>query len=1326
MEAETGGPPWRFAVDVGGTFTDCLCSPPDRESFEFKILSSASFPGHARCEWVAGSGEPNRFRLTGENSAVASVFARTGTGFWNGYQCLVFNAQGTPVGEGCVVGDHVGSIDVSGTLATECFGNQPFRFELVAGQPAPVVAIRHALGLQLAAALPRLQLDLGTTRGTNALLTRNGARVGLVTTQGFADILEIGDQARPDLFARNIVKRHQLQEAAVGLAERISADGAVLEPLDTRQTLEQLRRLASQGISSLAICLLNAYSNPQHELQVAELASQVGFGHISLSHQVANSIKLVPRAETTVLDAYLNPVLREYVDCISSYLPAGSRMRMMTSTGGLVDREHFSGKDSVLSGPAGGVVGFSRVAEQLGFNKSIGFDMGGTSTDVARCAGELERQYETEKAGVRIVHPMLAIETVAAGGGSVCQVEQGRMTVGPQSAGADPGPACYGRGGPLTVTDLNLVLGRIQPEQFPFALDPSAALRRLEEARQHLVQAGVWPAGECGDSALLRLAAGFLEIAVHHMTQAIHKISVARGFDSREYLLVAFGGAAPQVACDVARQLGMNSILVHPWGPVLSAAGISFAHCTVHASQSYELTEGCVERDPDVLQQWVADWAALRQRALDDLWGQEPDSRSAWQTCLRCDMRTQGTEGSLTIDVPADCIDAIDLPAGGPRDLLWNRLVARYHDRHQHLFGFVSDKPVELVELRVEASQLPRELAKCPLPEPLTSDSFVQSSHANPAGRWPRYEHGEMKPGDVVAGPALVVDTNTSTFVAEGWRAVKIVEGQLLLSRHDEQHAETAADSKRRKELAPPVASADTAEPDPVLQEIIHSSLFVIAEQMGLVLQRTSTSVNVKERLDFSCAIFNSEGDLVVNAPHIPVHLGAMGETVRSVIRHFGRFTPGDVLITNDPYQGGSHLPDVTVVTPVFVAADGPEYFVASRCHHAEIGGLTPGSMPPQAKVLGEEGVLISNFKLVAGGKPRFDELEAMLRGARYPSRAVADNLADVRAQIAANQLGVLQLLELDRQYGTATLRRYLELCLSAANTELQMALQTLDGWQSVFSDSLDCGARIQLETRVKDQKLSLDFSGTSPVLENNLNANRGIVVAAVMYAIRLLINKPLTLNAGLLRSVELVLPTCFLNPNAAEDPFFSPACVGGNVETSQRIVDVLLGSLSLAAASQGTMNNLLVGDESFGFYETICGGAGATASGAGADAVHTHMTNTRATDPEILERRFPMRLIQFAIRADSGGAGRLPGGRGVVREFEFCKPLQVSILSNRRGNHRPYGMEGGGPGQAGRNLLLKSGEPDPLELGNQVEISVEPGDRLRIETPGGGGWGSQ
>jgi 5-oxoprolinase (ATP-hydrolysing) len=1281
---------WEFWIDVGGTFTDCLARSPDGEIRRHKLLSSGATKGRV------SAGSTRRVIIDPARS-------HDPADFWIGWQLSIFDAAGKSVDAAIVTGFD----RAAGRLLLSELNLAPdagAAYELRCHEEAPVAAIRYLIGLPLDESMPPVSLRLGTTRGTNALITRTGARTALVTTRGFGDVLEIGYQARPRLFDLTIRKPAALASSVVEVAERVTHDGHVLINPEESRVRQQLQSLYDSGIESLAICLLHADRHADHEKLLVRIASEVGFREISSSHMVAPMPKLVARADTTVADAYLNPVLRDYVERLRAALP-GSQIRLLTSAGGLVSGEYFCGKDSIVSGPAGGVVGFSRVAEAAGFARSIGFDMGGTSTDVSRYDGRFELEYETQKAGVRLVAPTMAIETVAAGGGSVCRFDGVKLTVGPASAGADPGPACYGRGGPLTVTDLNFRLGRIVAERFPFPLDRAATERRLRELAGQLTTGVAIPSSTLGGAkeySLEELASGLLQIANANMAAAIRLVTIAKGANPADYVLTAFGAAAPQHACAVARELGIGQVLIHPDAGVLSALGIGLADVVRHRSCGIEQP-----LDLNSLSYAKQQMESLRRESEEEIL-HEGVPPNCVTVKYALDLRYRGVDSYLTIAWPGDD----DFPAA-------------FAAAHQQRYGYVHEnRPLEIAAARVEvigrvADKLPRSTRQ--RVQSATVRRHVTAYFEGQSHFVPLLERVALTPGTCIQGPAIVTEELSSTVIEPGWEAEVLSGGELLLT-----------DSATIGHATTDPGLAGAVGPDLVLLEVFNNLLANIAEQMGVTLRNTASSVNVKERLDFSCAIFTADGRLVANAPHVPVHLGAMEETVRYTIASNPDLQPGDVIATNDPYAGGSHLPDITVITPVHDAATGELlFFTANRAHHAEIGGMTPGSMPPRSTTLAEEGVLIRNFKLVAEGRSRFDELRALLLSARYPTRNVAANLADLAAQVAANRQGVGDLLALVDRYSWPMVAQYMNFIQHAAERKVRAALALLPAGTHRFTDYIETADAsstpisvcVTIHNSSAPKAATINFAGTGPVITGNLNANRAIVSAAVIYVLRLLLDEDIPLNHGVLRPIEIVLPTCFLNPPPGSTPELSPAVAGGNVETSQRVVDVLLGALGIAGASQGTMNNVVFGDKSFGYYETVCGGSGATADGPGASAVQVHMTNTRLTDPEVLERRFPVRVREFSIRCRSGGAGQHRGGDGAVRQLEFLRPLTLSLLSQRRGPHPPYGMAGGLPGAVGRNQLLKA-DGTQLELPGIVQLQVGPGDVLTIETPGGGGFG--
>lgn len=1149
---------------------------------------------------------------------------------------------------------------------------------------AALSGIRRLLGLVPDEPIPAHLVDvikMGTTVATNALLERKGESTALFVTQGFADALRIGYQNRPRLFDRQIVLPELLYSRVDELRERVGAHGEIFLPLDENDARSRLQDAYDAGYRAIAIVLMHAYRYPAHERQAAELAAAIGFTQISVSHRVSPMMKFVSRGDTTVVDAYLSPILRRYVDRVARET-RGVRLMFMQSNGGLTAAERFQGKDSILSGPAGGIVGMARTAEAAGCDRVIGFDMGGTSTDVSHYAGEFERAFETHVAGVRMRAPMMSIHTVAAGGGSILHFDGVRMRVGPDSAGAKPGPACYRNGGPLTVTDCNVLLGKIQPEFFPRvfgpggdqAIDRQVVLGKFDELAQIM-----------GRTPQL-VAEGFLDIAVANMANAIKKISVQRGYDVTRYTLCCFGGAAGQHACPVADALGMQRVLIHPLAGVLSAYGMGLADITAMRERSAELplVEDQLPRCLEILDELAAE---VREEVAEQ--GIAPDQI---RLLRRAHLRYAGTDSALVVDF-------------GPLGDMRARFEAAYRQRYSFL---MAGRGLVVEALSVEAigasgvteSPVPVDTpATATQPEPsaivpMVSDKLTHST--------PVYLRDSLHPGMTIAGPCIVSDPNATTVVEPGWRAEVLAGGELLLSR--------ATPRDKRVAIGTSV--------DPVMLEIFNNLFMSIAEQMGATLANCAYSVNIKERLDFSCALFDAEGNLIANAPHMPVHLGSMGESIKTVIRrNAGTMRPGDAYVLNDPYNGGTHLPDVTVVTPVFGVSAELLFFVASRGHHADIGGLTPGSMPPYSRDVFEEGVLLDNLKLVENGVMRETELRQLLASAKYPARNPDQNVADLRAQIAANEKGVQELGKMVVEYGLDTVRAYMRHVQDNAEEAVRRVIGALRN--GTFAVEMDNGAVIRCSVAVDHAARSaiLDFSGSSAQLPDNFNAPRAVCMAAVLYVFRTLVDDEIPMNAGCLKPLNVVIPE-----GSMLDPRFPAGTVAGNVETSQAITDCLYGALNVMAASQGTMNNFTFGDANYQYYETIAGGSGAGPDFDGASVVQTHMTNSRLTDPEVLEWRFPVLLEAFSIRRGSGGAGRHRGGDGGIRRMRFLAPMTASILSNRR-RIAPFGLAGGADGQHGRNSVERLGG-SRSELGACEMTEMQPGDVFVIETPGGGGFG--
>ena len=1199
-------------------------------------------------------------------------------------------------------------IDRGGTF-TDIVGRKPdgalVTLKLLSENPerysdAAVQGIRELLGSG-AGPIPPGEIDvvrMGTTVATNALLERKGDRTVLAITRGFADALRIGYQHRPKLFVRHIELPSMLYEQVVEIDERIGAHGDVVRPLDLQQAERDLRAAFDRGIRSCAIALLHGYRYHQHELQLAALARNIGFTQVSVSHQVSPLMKLVARGDTTVVDAYLSPVLRRYVSQVAAQLP-GVKLQFMQSSGGLADAQQFHGKDAILSGPAGGIVGAARTAQQAGIHKIISFDMGGTSTDVAHFAGEYERAFDAEVAGVRLRAPLMQIHTVAAGGGSICQFDGVRLRVGPESAGANPGPASYRRGGPLTVTDCNVLLGRIQPDFFPAvfgeagdaSLDADVVAEQFRTLAADIERATGVPQTPQG------VAAGCIRIAVENMANAIKKISVQRGHDVTEYTLSCFGGAAGQHACLVADALGMQTVFMHPLAGVLSAYGIGLADVTVMKQRAVESV-----LDDRTLADLATPFAVLVSEARDALLAQGVSSADI-SIERRVALKYEGTDSTLQLAVAADAAT----------------LTAAFLEQYRVRYGFLMPERKLVIEsISAEAVGTTNGgMEDCRSGfSPTTAQSRAEArptarstaSIERPvffADEWhdtPFVDREALQPQEAIAGPAIIRERNTTTVIEPGWRAEVTALNHLILRRVQPLQR----------------ASAIGTRVDPVLLEVFNNLFMSIAEQMGVTLANTATSVNIKERLDFSCALFDEQGNLIANAPHMPVHLGSMGESVQEIMRRRGdTMRPGDVYVLNAPYAGGTHLPDVTVVMPVFLSGAVPSFYVAARGHHADIGGITPGSMPSHSAHIDEEGVLLDNVQLVAKGIFLEAELRALLSSGKYPARSVEQNLADLRAQVAACQKGAAELAAMVEHFGLQVVQAYMQHVQDNAEEAVRRVIDALTDGD--FEYAMDNGARVRVSIRIDKQARSarIDFSGTSAQQANNFNAPVSVTRAAVLYVFRTLVNDEIPMNAGCLKPLEVFVPD-----GSMLKPQYPAAVVAGNVETSQVVTDCLYGALGVLAASQGTMNNFTFGDGAHQYYETIAGGSGAGPDFDGTSAVQTHMTNSRLTDPEVLEWRFPVRLEDFRIRRGSGGAGRHRGGDGSERRVRFLTPMTAVLLANHR-VVAPFGLSGGHPGATGRNWIERvDGSVEQFGATHSAEVNA--GDVFVIQTPGGGGFG--
>jgi 5-oxoprolinase (ATP-hydrolysing) len=1259
--------PWQIWIDTGGTFTDCIARDPAGELRRCKVLSSGAL--RDRVEAV----DDGAIRLSG-----GSTFP---DGFVTGMELF-------PLGEenGVTIEEHeasTGIVRLAGPVPEVFQPGSPV--EIRAGEEAPLLAARLISGTPLGGSLPPVEMRLATTRGTNALLTRRGARMVHFITAGFEDLLDIGGQQRPDLFALHIEKAEPLPELVIGVRERLAADGSVIQDLDLDRLASDISDLRERGIACASITLLHGHRNPVHEEKLEEMLFEAGFEYVARSSALSPFQGLLRRSETCTVDAYLGPVISEYLHAVEEGLGADtSGLHVMTSAGGLVGADAYRSMDSLLSGPAGGVVGAALTGHRCGRDRVIAFDMGGTSTDVSRFDGDFEYVFSHQVGPVELAVPALAIETVAAGGGSICRVEQGRLAVGPQSAGAMPGPASYGAGGPLTLTDVNLLLGRLVAERFPIPIDLDAAKARFRELRGELEEAG---RGTGSDEEILE---GLLRIADERMAEAIRHISIRKGIDPTGFALVAFGGAGGQHACRLAELLGMEEVLLPADAGLLSALGLG--HAVVERFAQREILRP-LDEVSGRLDGWLKELAEEASKSLaDEGVGDDVD-----EPRRIVELRYVGQDATLEIE-----------PVTG------EDLERQFEEAYYRLFSYrPRERGVEVVSLRVVVRN------RRPVVESVTERAENMPQSIEPVrfqrcfmgGAWrevPCYEAAEMASGTEVMGAALIQQEHSALVVRPGWCAKSLGDGGVrLVAGTDDRSDQEAASSGR---------------PQAVELELMSHRFSSIAREMGEMLQRTAISTNIKEREDFSCTLLDPLGRLVVNAPHIPVHLGAMGLCVRELVAHRA-LEPGDVVVTNHPAFGGSHLPDVTLVAPVHLD-DRLLGYVACRAHHAEIGGIRPGSVPPDAKSLAEEGVVIPPTLILEVGEPRWERVERLLQDGPYPTRTLADNLADLRAMLAAIIRGCEALTSLAGKVGFEHVLEHMDALRRQAAWQVETVLERMEDGRYEGRQLLDDGSPLVATFTIRGNRAVLDFAGSADVHPGNLNATPAIVHSVTMYVMRLLVDVELPLNEGLLEPIEIRIPRGLLNPEYTADPEHCPAVVGGNVETSQRLTDTLLEALSVAGCSQGTMNNLSFGDETFGYYETVGGGSGAVDGFDGASGVHTHMTNTRITDPEVIEHRYPVRLHRFSIRGGSGGGGRWRGGDGLVREIEFLAPLEISILSQHRVS-APYGMAGGGEGAVGRQVIV-SADGTQRELAGIDGCEVGAGDRVTVETPGGGGYGTK
>ncbi|WP_159518071.1 hydantoinase B/oxoprolinase family protein [Sunxiuqinia indica] len=1245
---------FQLFVDTGGTFTDCIGIDQNGTEYRRKVLSNSSLRGsikkiesatsliiHEAWELERDIIQGFSFRLLGEE--------------YTNFKIVSFDIQQK-------------RMEINQPFSSENL-KEGANFEITSHEEAPVLGARLITQTALTETFPNLQLKLGSTKGTNALLERKGAKTLILVTKGFKDLLKIGNQARPDIFAMNVEKRQQIANSVLEVDERIDAQGNILLALDKDKLRQQLQELRNQKFESVAIAFVNAYKNPIHEEETKKILEELGFQSISASAELTPLVKIVPRAETTVVNAYLSPIIHNYVNNIVERVGKHA-FQIMTSAGSLVAADNFQPKDSLLSGPAGGVVGASLIGKNCGRQNLITFDMGGTSTDVSRYSGAFDYRYELEVGDSIINSSAIAIETVAAGGGSICGFDGYKLFVGPESASAFPGPACYGAGGPLTITDVNLLLGRLDTSRFSIPVFPEAAQERLNELILQVEE----KSGK--KQSAQKILDGFIDIANEIMAGAIRKISISQGYNPKDFSLVAFGGAGGLHACDIADMLTIKTVLLPQDAGLLSAYGIG--HARIERFAEKQILAYWDEAESSLANQFE-EIENNAVRLLEDE-GFQSDQIEIRQRMLF--LRFQGQDSSLEIQYKKE-EDAI----------------RKFHKQYKKLYGHqVKNRPIELEAIRTIASVKSKEEA----PPTAQAESYIpEPGYRIRSEQIPVFVRDDLNPGAEITGPALFLDNYATTYLKKGWQLQLYSHGTAVLSK-----TEVNADIKEQ-----------TQETE---LELFANRFMSIAENMGALLQRTALSVNIKERLDFSCALLDADGGLVANAPHIPVHLGGLGVCVKSLLKHI-QIEEGDTIVTNHPKYGGSHLPDVTLVTAVFHERKRVA-FVVNRAHHSEIGGISPGSMPPNAKNLAEEGVVISPFHLVKGNQVDWDGMRDILLKGPFPTRSVEENLADLNAAIAANKNGQDALLNLIEQHGAETVSNYFSLLKKHAADKMRETLSKFSDGIYDAEERLDDGSLLKVKVDLKDGECKIDFTGSAEVHTGNMNATEAIVQSVTIYVLRLLLKESIPLNDGLLQPVSIHLSNGLLNPVFDDDPTKCPAVVGGNVEISMRLTDTLLKAFGVIAASQGTMNNTLFGNENFGYYETICGGCGAGNGFNGASAVHHHMTNTRITDPEIMELRYPVRLDEFSIRQNSGGAGKWNGGDGIIRKLTFLEPVNLSVLTQRR-NSGPYGLKGGQNGQAGKQKVIrKNGEV--VQLQSIQNMDLQDGDQFVIETPGGGGYG--
>lgn len=1252
---------FQISIDTGGTFTDCIASDNFGNEYRCKILSNSTIRGEV-IEHISDT----KFKVK------QSWFLRND--ILKNYDFLILGESFSAKVVGFDVGNSILEIEHK---IPQLFENQIFSFALSTREEAPILVARLITETALSEDFPPIQMRIGSTKGTNALLEMKGAKTAFFVTKGFKDLLVIGNQARPDIFALSIDRLEPLHHTVIEVDEQVDFEGNVIRELNVDFIENDIQSLKNQGIESIAICLKNAYRNDIHEKKLKEIIEN-NFKFVNISTELSPHIKFLNRAETTVVNAYLSPIISNYLQNIQTKLP-NQTIKVMTSAGSLVRSENFYPKDSLFSGPAGGVVGAVNIAQQANYEKVIAFDMGGTSTDVARFDGEFEYQFSQKIGTAHIFSPSLAIETVAAGGGSICSYDGFKLTVRPKSAGAMPGPACYGADGPLTITDVNLLLGRIDTSQFGIPVFKEKAEDRLHEMLQTF------------DNQISKeeILEGFRTIANEKMADTVRKISITKGYSTEEYALVAFGGAGGLHACGMADLLTIKTILLPKDAGILSAYGISKANIERFAEASVlKIFE------EDYSKNIESHFQKLENDVIEKL---EKDGVLKENISFKNHfiyLRFKGQDSSIELEWTE-----------------YKDVTSRFKEKYVGIYGhWVEHRQIEVESLRVIGYEKSnkfqdenRSLEKTEIyfPEP---SHFIQSYVENSYQTVPVFLRNVLKSGAKITGFALLLDRFSTTVIEKNWNFILDKNGTGIIEKIDNQANKVK----------------DSVENEASQLELFTNRFMSIAENMGVLLQRTALSVNVKERLDFSCALLDAEAELIANAPHIPVHLGSLGVCVRSILKYIP-IEKGDVVITNHPKYGGSHLPDVTLVSSVYSTDNQLIGYVVNRCHHSEIGGIRPASMPPYSKNLAEEGVVIPPMYLVKDGEIRWEEIKEVLTNSKYPTRALAENLADLNAALASNRNGELALQKLVEEHGLSKVHFYMKRLKDYSTKKMKLRLETFGKGIYEAEEFLDDESKLKVKIEIAENKCVIDFSGSADTHKGNLNANVAIVNSVVIYVLRLILNEKIPLNDGILKAVRLIIPNqSILNPDFPNNPENCPAVVGGNVELSQRLTDTLLKAFGIVACSQGTMNNFLFGNKNFGYYETICGGSGAGEGFSGTSGVHTHMTNTRITDAEVMELRYPVYLNQFKIRENSGGEGEFKGGDGIVREVTFLDDVEVSLLRQHQ-IQKPYGMNGGGEGKVGKHLLQKK---DGTEFSSN-EFTAEKGDKLIIWTPGGGGFGS-